>query len=133
MTVKEALAMWLRKKLPTWSEQHAANVTRWCEGWLRHFGSEIVGSVAVRHVEALETERADGRRSASALNQERTYLKNFFAWCRLQGLTAAEPVAAWEYRRPVVKREYVALTREEEDRLVAVAPPWLGRFVRFAI
>lgn len=135
MIVSEALKMWQAKKARAWCPKTAEYVGRLAEGWRSVFGGKEVADVGVLDVERLETERDNGKRSASALNQERTYLRQFFRWAEACGMRQGScPASQWTYRRPVVKREYVALTREQEDRLVEEAElPWLRAFIRLGV
>lgn len=134
MLLKDALNEWLDRKARTWSPKTAKFVRTLAEGWLSVLGGEReVREATTGDVERLEAQRDDGLRSASALNQERTYLRAFFRWCALRGWCGADPTVTWAFRRPVVKREYAVLSREEENRLVEAAPEWLARYVRLAV
>jgi integrase len=134
MTVAAALEAWINKKRRTWCPKVTEHVRRLAAGWVEQFGDQrLVAEVTVADVERIEERRDDGRRSGSALNQERTYLRGFFKWCRLNEWRTSDPTVTWSYRSQEVKREYYTLTREEEERLVEASPPWLRRFVRVAI
>ena len=106
---------------------------RLAKGWVEGMGSLAVSAVTVADVERIEMARDNGQRSGSALNQERTYLRQFFKWCVLNEWRTSDPTATWAYRSTEVKREYCPLTREQEDALVEVSPPWLRKFVRLAV
>ncbi len=135
MRLSEALDLWLEKKRRELTPVYVKTLRRWTQNWLVVFSNKEVSDVMVADVEKLEALRDNGRRSASALNQERVYLRGFFEWARALGYTAMDPVATWKFRRPVVRREYATITREEEDRLVAAAPemPWLQKYVVLAV
>lgn len=135
MTVRDALGQWFETRKSRWTLKVADYVKHLTEGWKESFGAVRVAEVGVSEIETHETLRDNGKRSASALNQERTYLRMFFSWCKAHGRMQKEidPTATWRYRRYEVKREYAPLTREEEERFVKLAPAWLGRFVTVAI
>lgn len=134
MHLEEALGLWAKKRSRGWCSAVREHVARLRRLWLEAFGAETeVGEVTGLQVEAYEAERDDGKRSASALNQERIYLGGFFRWARDHGLRVDDPVRGWKHRRVVVRKKYRVLTREEEDRLCAVASEWLRRFVRVAV
>ncbi|MCI0408928.1 MAG: hypothetical protein L0191_10245, partial [Acidobacteria bacterium] len=133
MTVQEALDQWLETKRARWSRKTAKFVRHLCDGWARSFGDVEVGGLGALEVMDHEMRRADGKRSASALNQERSWLRMFCGWARLRGMLTGDPTAGWVYRKYEVVRQYAPLAREEEERLVAAAPGWLGRFVTVAV
>jgi integrase len=133
MSVGSALEQWINKKRRTWCPKVTEHVRRLAKGWVEGMGSLAVSAVTVADVERIEMARDNGQRSGSALNQERTYLRQFFKWCVLNEWRTSDPTATWAYRSTEVKREYVTISREQEDALVAVAPPWLKKFVRLAV
>ena len=134
MTTSEALEAWINKKRRTWCPKVTEHVRRLAKGWVENFGAgKLVSDVSVADVEKIETARDDGRRSGSALNQERTYMRQFFKWCRLNEWRTSDPTSTWAFRSTEVKREYCPLSKEQEGALVEVSPPWLRRFVRLAI
>lgn len=133
MLVKDALDQWLARCARKWSKKHAAHVKHLVGGWKECFGDKEVRGVETVDVGRLEELRDNGR-SASALNLERTYLRAFFKWVQKIGEgPGVDPTSTWEVRRVVVEREYVALTEDEEARLVAASPPWLARFIQLAV
>lgn len=136
MKIPEALSQWIERKCRSLSPAYGKLLRHWVFVWEDVFGkSKEVEEVSVSDVERLEATRDDGERSASALNQECVYLRAFFVWAKALGYCSADPTVTWRYRRPVVKRTYATLTREEEDRLVEVAEswPWLQTYVRVAV
>ena len=133
LSVASALEQWINKKRRTWCPKVTEHVRRLAKGWIEGFGAKRVSEVSVADIERLEMLRDNGQRSGSALNQERTYLRQFFKWCRLNEWRTTDPTATWAFRSTEVKREYVTISREEEDRLVEVSPQWLRKFVRLAV
>jgi len=134
METRNAIERWLGKKCREWSFEVASFVKMLSKNWTRHFAEEIA-AVGVADVEKLEEERANGRRSGSALNQERTYLRQLFRYAELHGWRekGQDPTATWKYRSTKVRRPYAPLTQEEEARLLAVAPEWLRRMTVLGI
>lgn len=135
MLLGEALRIWMGKKARSLNKVYARTLRTWTETWAAVLGEErAVADVAVVDIERLEALRDDGRRSASALNQERLYLKQFFAWAQELGLRAENPVRTWRPKKVVVRREYATVTRAEEERLmVAAEERWLRQYIRVAI
>jgi len=129
----EAVKFWLEKKNRTWTPVVAEYVKHLAEGWERVLGVVDMNAVTTKAIEKIEAVRDDGRRSASALNGERGYLRAFFAWSTKMGYCKGTPVTTWGFRRPTVRKEYVCLSAEDEAKLLAQCPPWLARYVRFGI
>jgi len=131
--LSDALRTWIEKRGRTWTPKVTEYVRHLAKGWERVLGVVDVGAVTPRDIERIEAVRDDGIRSGSALNSERGYCKAFFGWAEKMGMCRHNPVTTWQFRRPEVKREYVCVTPDEEARLIAVAPAWLGRYIRFGI
>jgi integrase len=134
----QAVDDWFRKKSSSgrWSEGVQDNVARFVRAWKESFGAKAVGDLQILEVEAHEARRASRKKggiSASIMNQERAYLRQFLRWAKTHGWIDGDPTAAWEPREEVVQKKYVPLTLQEEQRLVRCCPRWLSRAIRFAI
>jgi integrase len=133
MRTVDALGQWFEARKGRWSFKVQEHVKHLLDGWAQAFGEVQIGSLSAAHVEPHELARDNGKRSASALNQERTYLRMFLSWARNHGWVTTDPTANWAYRKYEVKRAYATISREEEERFVKAAPPWLARFVTVAV
>lgn len=134
MYLREALNQWFRLREMDWSPRHAEQVRRILDRLSTSCGSVDVSAICAAELSEHYRKRAQ-KISASALNQERVYLNSFFKWATQMGYTtpSSEPMAAWRHRRVVVKRSYVELSREQEQRLLEASPPWLKRFILIAL
>lgn len=143
MEVARALDLWLAWMVGqgAWSPKHHRKVLSLVDrakgAWgFRRIAGLGVGDLGLFEQAALQARgnRARGRlsattgcagpgtRSAAALNFDRTYLSNFFAFARRQKWIPvdADPMADWRWRRePVHPERYTFYTPEERRRLAA--------------
>jgi integrase len=129
-----ALKRWLRIWGRGVEEKTARLVTRWGEGWVAFWGDVELTRIRPAQVEDLYLHRNDGERSASALNTEKEYLGAFMLWCARHEYRNGDPTDVWPSLRVVVKKQYVFLTREEEDALHRGAVEcWLKDYITVGI
>lgn len=132
MLVSTAIRRWLETK-KRWTPKVKQYVSMLAEGWEHLLGGMNVHEVRPMDIDALRSERDNGERSTSALNQERMYFKMFWRWVRREYRGIGDVTEDWPKLREVIEKEYIPLTEEEEDRLIECAEePWLKRYIRVA-
>lgn len=133
MRLRDALERWLRTRLPDVSEAYGRDLRRYVRYWLKAWGeSRPVSDLSSLEVEDYQLQRAKNV-AATRLNCERYVLRQFCRWARGHGLTSAQPEAGWPARRGGTKKTPRALSPEEEERLCQASPPWLSRYIRWAV
>lgn len=130
MRLFEALERWAAGKESELSTPSAVTLRAYMREWRKEFGDVDLRRVTPARVDRYKNRRSQGR-SAASLNRERGLLRQFFRWAEELGL-CENPVTTWRTRAERVKREYHALTKEQEGALVMQLGGVLARWVRFA-
>lgn len=135
-TTTTLIRRWFHLSHDRWSTRHAEHVWRLAQGWISTFGHRPPSELTVTDLEQHELSRAPGR-SASALNQERSYLLSFLRYCGAHGVLGhrepASLLATWRRRRPQVVRQYRTLPREAQDHFLLALPENVQTPVQLAL
>ena len=131
MKVCALVNRWLEKKAHL-TPRALEDLYRMARRWRAAVGAKEVSELGPEDVEAVERASAAGR-SASYVNKERMYFRGWLRYAAELGLVSESVGRVWKRRQEVVKKEYVCLSREEEERLLAHCPCWLASIVEFAV
>lgn len=126
------LKRWIAKKATTLAPNTLEGLASIVKRWIARIGSRPAGGLSATDVEDVELEPVRLGRSASHLNKERTYFKEFVRYLGECGVAPLPSTEIWKKRKEVVKKRYVCLSKEQEASLSEAAPEWLKAFIAFA-
>lgn len=131
---KEILDLYWQRRKNELSCKSASTVRTYLSRWAAQWEDTEIAAVTPGMVESYRQLRAAGVPGSAGLNREGRELRGFFAFAEELGACKENPARIWKRQREVVARNYVVLTREEEEALVnALESDVLCRFIRFCV